>query len=83
MGKWWIYGASKEHKSKGGHHPNEIIPMRIWSLGSGTPKELEQKYIEIYGNPNINNVTHIPFGKRKFNDWLRELIKQKLFVEIL
>jgi len=30
------------------HHPNKLIPSRIYELGSGTLEELEQRYFDKY-----------------------------------
>jgi hypothetical protein len=57
---WWL------HK----HNPNNEIPKKIYSLGSGTIKELHIEYIKKYGDIQWD----------EFINYTRELIKQKIMI---
>jgi len=54
------------------HHPNDVIPTRIYLLGNGTTNELFQKYNNKYGNNSISI--------KEFKNYIREMIYQKLLI---
>ena len=55
---------------KNKHNPNKPIPTQIYSLGNGTKDELLYKYKIFYGD----------ICNKKFQDYFRELIKQKIMI---
>jgi len=60
------------------HHPNKLIPSRIYELGSGTLEELEQKYFDKYEKINGND----KYNHAQFIGYVRELYQQKIMIII-
>ena len=60
------------------HHPNKLIPSRIYELGSGTLEELEQRYFDKYEKIKDNDKKN----HEQFLGYTRELVQQKIMIEI-
>lgn len=60
------------------HHPNKLIPSRIYELGSGTLQELEQRYFDKYEKISNNHKEN----HQQFIGYTRELFQQNIMIII-
>jgi len=58
------------------HHPNKLIPSRIYELGCGTLQELEQRYFDKYEKISNND----KYNHAQFIGYVRELFQQKIMI---
>ena len=75
-----MYAPPEEWKdgvlTVGKHHPENIIPQRIYLLGDGKPEDIFRKYNSIYTNEAFTGEEPT---SRSFKSYFRELLKIGIF----